>query len=104
MKFKMLACLLAVPLALAALLSVPQTTLAACACVPGGVTLTYTGTGTTCANATNDLDNQAHPEAVAGCATLDGLCNETLIISTACYLDGGVWKVQGRIRYRCYAC
>ena len=104
MKFKMLACLLAVPLTLGALLSVPQTILAACVCVPGGVTLVYTGTGTSCFNAEANLDSQAHAEAQTGCATMDGLCNETLIITTACYLDGSVWKVQGKIRYRCYAC
>lgn len=73
-----------------------------CVCFGGGMTGTYTGSGSTCTQARWAAELQAAPEV--NCES--GICRQTYVASVACYWDNaaGVYKESGRIRFHCYLC
>ena len=76
-----------------------------CACAPGGDTLSYEGSGSSCTAATASAKSQGYAEANAGCWP-DSVCRRTYYVETPCYWDAaaGVYKEVGWVHYRCYIC
>ncbi len=58
--------------------------------------------GSTCAQATTNLRNQAY--AYIDCP--DGSCGRALILTAGCHWDtyNGAWQVDGYVRYQCWWC
>jgi hypothetical protein len=92
-------------LVLVALAAAPEVAEAACACLPGGTSLLHWGSGANCSQATSAAASPGYDEAVAGCSP-DSVCLDTFVVQTACYWDAAemVYKVSGKVRYRCYIC
>ena len=92
-------------LVLVILAATPRVSEAACACLPGGTTQVYWGSGANCSQATSAAANPGYNDADAGCYP-DSVCLTTFVVDTACYWDATemVYKVSGKVRYRCYIC
>ncbi len=92
-------------LVLVVLAAAPRESEAACACLFGGISPIYWGSGANCSQATSAAANPGYDDADAGCAP-DSVCLATFIVHTACYFDAaeGVYKVSGKVRYRCEIC
>lgn len=56
------------------------------------------GAGSSCTAATNNLRSNAW--SGIECNGYNS-CSETVVITTACYWDSGMYKVDGYLRYRC---
>ena len=92
-------------LVLVVLAAAPRVSEAACACLPGGTTQVYWGSGANCSQATSAAASPGYNDADAGCYP-DSVCLATFVVQTACYWDAaeGVYKVSGKVRYRCEIC
>jgi hypothetical protein len=92
-------------LVLVVLAAAPGVSRAGCACLPGGTTQLYWGSGANCSQATSAAAVQGYDEADASCYP-DSVCLQTFVVDTACYWDAAamVYKVSGRVRYRCEIC
>ena len=96
---------IAAMLVLVALAAAPGVSDAACACLPGGTSPIYWGSGANCSQATSAAAGPGYDDAEAGCSP-DSVCLETFVVQTACYWDATemVYKVSGKVRYRCEIC
>ncbi|HEY0510767.1 MAG TPA: hypothetical protein VGH73_02605 [Thermoanaerobaculia bacterium] len=76
-----------------------------CACLAGGPTASYTGTGSSCAAASSSARSQGNTEAYSDCQP-DSVCASTYVVDTACYWDAAaqVYKEVGYVHFRCLVC
>jgi hypothetical protein len=68
-------------------------------------TLNQWGSGTTCNAAILDFQNNAAIQAELNCYYLDReICATEAATHGACYFAGGLWRVDGQMRYKCLKC
>jgi len=107
-RFKRVALVLALcVLTTLALLSAPKPASALrCHCTSAHNTRTYTGTGSTCDAAQSSVFSQGASEADVDCSGVDGVCNDTLVITSPCTFDSGtgLYSASGHVSYTCDVC
>jgi hypothetical protein len=77
-----------------------------CLCKGPRQTQTYTGTGSSCGAADQDVFNQANSHVICN-ATTDGLCWESwVIVTTPCFLNAatGLYQEAGHVDWKCPYC
>jgi hypothetical protein len=77
-----------------------------CFCKGPRQTQTYTGTGTNCGAADQDVFNQANAHVVCN-VTTDGMCWESwVIVTTACFFNTttGLYQESGHVDWKCLYC
>lgn len=74
----------------------------AASCHPHVMNFGIWGSGSSCAAATSNLSSQGYAKANATCGNFGSTpCTVSVTPTNSCYVEGGMWKIDGTVTFQC---